>query len=47
VAVAAAALQALADVMVEAPGGFPKTVRGLLMAAVVGSFSGHMYAPWR
>jgi hypothetical protein len=47
VAVAAAALQALADVMVEAPGGFSKTVRRLLVVAVVGSFSGHVHAPWR
>jgi hypothetical protein len=46
-AFAAAALDAVTDVMVEAPGCFSKPFRRLFVAGVVGSFSGHMYAPWR
>src|SRR5580704_1137575 len=42
-AFAAAVLHALTDVMVEAPCGFTKPFRRLFVAAVMGTFSVHLY----
>jgi hypothetical protein len=39
---AATALQALPDVMVEAPGGLSQVFHRLVVAALIGSFSGHV-----